>query len=131
MICCDVSPSNPNSLNTRFLDQTSFVESFAAGSAGSAEAGLGIAAVNLARTVAVSVLRVADFAAISVSAAAVRAGISPVRAPRFVFLRRAAARTAATRVTSLNRTVRTAIAVASTMDTAPSRIAGVATIFTA
>ena len=68
----------------RFLDETSFVEGFVTGGAGGSGTGLGVAAVDISRTLAGAVFRVADFAAKAGSAAAVVTGICSMLTAGFI-----------------------------------------------
>ena len=119
------------SLHTRFFDQTSFVESFVASGAGGAGTGFGVAAINISRTLAGAVFRVAHFATKARTAAAVVAGVSAVLTPGFVRFRCTAPRAAAARVARFYTAVLTAIAVAISVYRTPIGMTGITTSLTA
>ena len=77
------STSTP-SLHASLLHETSFVESFVTGFAGSAGTGFGVAAVDISRTLTGAVFRVAHFATQTRTAATVITGIGAVLAAGFV-----------------------------------------------
>ena len=79
----DITIANPPS-NTRFFHQTSFVESFVTGFAGSAGTGFGVAAIDISRTLTGAVFRIAHFATQTRTAATVITGIGAVLAAGFV-----------------------------------------------
>lgn len=79
----DITIANPPS-NTRLLHETSFVESFVTGFAGSAGTGFGVAAIDISRTLTGAVFRIAHFATQTRTAATVITGIGAVLAAGFV-----------------------------------------------
>ena len=79
----DITTANPTG-QARLLHQTSFVESFVTGFAGSAGTGFGVATVDISRTLTGAVFRIAHFATQTRTAATVITGIGAVLAAGFV-----------------------------------------------
>lgn len=74
--------------HTSFRNKAGFVESFGTGSTGSAGTGFGRAAVNIPRTLAVTVFRIAYLAAFARAAATVRTAVGAVRTVCLITQRR-------------------------------------------